>query len=168
MKSSSRIWHRELDCRISWVSQDITLCLPPPTMPLTVWAATCWRDFRATRRSSKVTQTFILERSVSVTECPKDHSRPFKTLQRRLGVYISCSKVEPYLYFRMKVQGKKSSGSPGGIYARHTVTRFFSSFFFSCSTSCNLKQMKPQWIGAYTHLANCSTKLCQTVIKVGL
>lgn len=153
MKSSSRIWHRELDCRISWVSQDITLCLPPPTMPLTVWAATCWRDFRATRRSSKVTQTFILERSVSVTEC---------------WVYISCSKVEPYLYFRMKVQGKKSSGSPGGIYARHTVTRFFSSFFFSCSTSCNLKQMKPQWIGAYTHLANCSTKLCQTVIKVGL
>lgn len=60
LKSSSRTWHRTLDSWKSWVSQDNTLSLPPPTKPLKAWAVMCWRGFRATRRSSKVNQTFIL------------------------------------------------------------------------------------------------------------
>lgn len=46
-----------LVCWRSWVSPVITLSSPPPTKPLTVWAVTFWRDFRATRRSSKVNWT---------------------------------------------------------------------------------------------------------------
>lgn len=68
--SPFRMLLKPLDSWRSWVSQGITLFLPPPTKPLRVWAAKCWRDFRATRRSSKVNQTFIY-RGLLLTLMPK-------------------------------------------------------------------------------------------------
>lgn len=54
---------------------------------------------------------FYSQRSVAAPQCSNDHSRPFKTLQWRLRVYINWRKLGPYLYLMINVQELKCSGS---------------------------------------------------------
>lgn len=142
MKSPSRMWLILLGCWRSWVSQDTTLSSPPPTKPLRVWAPMHWRDFRAIRRPSKVTQT--------------------QTLQQWLAFYINCRKPELYLCLMRKLYERKWSRWLTARLPDSVPMKWFTYFLFF--HMFDFFQFKSRWnhngSGTYKVLASCEQQSC--------